>query len=595
MKEINQNIFQCSSDVLVPNQGVNTDELLNSNLDLDNINGQEAPDEVEKMILSDTTVNELLDQLINNKQFNRKHSAQISSIDPLSTSQNNNDPDATISTTKSTTETLSYYRTPAKDELFLDSDSESEPELFNPATDGNLHASTNSSPSIILEFQTGEIDNTSLDVSGLGTAVTKRVLENLFGRFGAIKNIDDTEISMTHTSQVVFYRKEDALLAKKHLNGYVLFGSKIIITFPLSSITGNGHSISEHRSTIKTSIPINNQHIQKKVIGDKHSSNRSSSATNQFKHAEQSTDMNISIASTGSANTTGKQIRRALQKPTTDFRSCNKRSKSHGRSMRRRRFSRRDPDTFQSRYISPIIRSRSYSRTEDYSMDRNHFNRNDNFWQSRSPRPPTPTHRNQNFLHYYSLVRTCSPHYLPPSSLISAQRSFSENKDLRSIQVFGLSPATTKEELCGYLEHFGHVMSCIVFPQHSLGVATFKCEKDANKAIERMDGIIGTNGQMIRVCIARRDILMSLPSSPMPTPIHQYYTYPASFFPFYNYYMGMMAPECSNHNNDKKRKRTHRDHDSTSETTTTSSNHRPSRKHKKRGSECHCSNTTVQI
>lgn len=33
----------------------------------------------------------------------------------------------------------------------------------------------------------GEIDNTSLDVSGLGTAVTKRVLENLFGRFGAIK------------------------------------------------------------------------------------------------------------------------------------------------------------------------------------------------------------------------------------------------------------------------------------------------------------------------------------------------------------------------------------------------------------------------
>ena len=59
MKEINQNIFQCSSDVLVPNQGVNTDELLNSNLDLDNINGQEAPDEVEKMILSDTTVNEV--------------------------------------------------------------------------------------------------------------------------------------------------------------------------------------------------------------------------------------------------------------------------------------------------------------------------------------------------------------------------------------------------------------------------------------------------------------------------------------------------------------------------------------------------------
>lgn len=43
---------------------------------------------------------------------------------------------------------------------------------------------------------------------------------------------------MTHTSQVVFYRKEDALLAKKHLNGYVLFGSKIIVTFPLSSITG---------------------------------------------------------------------------------------------------------------------------------------------------------------------------------------------------------------------------------------------------------------------------------------------------------------------------------------------------------------------
>ena len=67
-----------------------------------------------------------MDQLINKKQFNRKYSAQISSIDPLSTSQNDNDPDATITTTKSTTETLSYYRTPAKDELFLDSDSESE-------------------------------------------------------------------------------------------------------------------------------------------------------------------------------------------------------------------------------------------------------------------------------------------------------------------------------------------------------------------------------------------------------------------------------------------------------------------------------------
>ena len=45
-------------------------------------------------------------------------------------------------------------------------------------------------------------------------------------------------------------------------------------------------------------------------------------------------------------------------------------------------------------------------------------------------------------------------------------------------------------DMCGYLKAASydkfcfHSMSCIVFPQHSLGVATFKCEKDANKAIE---------------------------------------------------------------------------------------------------------------
>lgn len=106
---------------------------------------------------------------------------------------------------------------------------------------------------------------------------------------------------MRHKMLQFYYPRTFIKLLKSRIDNSVFINS-ILISLYCCILIGNGHSISEHRSTIKTSIPINNQHIQKKVIGDKHSSNRSSSATNQFKHAEQSTDMNISIASTGSGS-----------------------------------------------------------------------------------------------------------------------------------------------------------------------------------------------------------------------------------------------------------------------------------------------------